>query len=200
MTTLLRVQVLAATLLSDFGLAMHPDADSMRDKLTSLLWAEIDRVKTKKDQAYLERNRVVAALSKCFPAGVGRTAIEGWSDDWHGCVYLDLPTGQVSWHFHDSHAQLFAHLPPYRGTWDGHETPEKYARLEALTVQETWTTTTPTVPGWYWFREHPSHEPEAVEIWDSDSEDGLMVSAVDLMDPFPAKGLRGEWCRIQKPR
>jgi hypothetical protein len=86
----------------------------------------------RKDAAYLERNQVVAALAKCFPSGIARTAIEGWSEDWHGCVYIDLPTGQASWHFHDSHAYLFVGLPAYTGTWDGHDTPEKYRRLAAI--------------------------------------------------------------------
>jgi hypothetical protein len=86
----------------------------------------------RKDAAYLERNQVVAALACAFPSGIARTAIEGWSDDWHGCVYIDLPNGQASWHYHDSHAYLFAHLPPYDGKWDGHTTEEKYIRLAAL--------------------------------------------------------------------
>ena len=91
-------------------------------------------MEARKDAAYLERNRVVAALAKAYPSGVARTAIEGWSEDWHGCVYIDLPTGQASWHFHDSQAYLFADLPPYTGKWDGHDTPEKYRRLAALPV------------------------------------------------------------------
>lgn len=94
--------------------------------------SELEQMRERKDAAYLERNQVVAALAKCFPSGVARTAIEGWSEDWHGCVYIDLPTGQASWHFHDSHAYLFDGLPPYTDTWDGHDTPEKYARLAKL--------------------------------------------------------------------
>lgn len=89
-------------------------------------------MKARKDAAYEERNKVVAALAKLFPSGIAKTAIEGWSEDWHGCVYIDLPTGQVSWHFHDSQAYLFAGLPAYAGQWDGHDTPEKYRRLAAL--------------------------------------------------------------------
>jgi hypothetical protein len=91
-----------------------------------------EKEKARKDAAYLERNQVVAALASAFPSGIARTAIPGWSEDWHGCVYIDLPTGQASWHFHDSHAHLFAHLPPYGGKWDGHTTDEKYARVAAL--------------------------------------------------------------------
>jgi hypothetical protein len=73
------------------------------------------------------------ALTAGYRAGRKRTAIEGWSPEWHGCVYIDLPTGQVSWHFHDDQAHLFAFLPPYEGEWDGHDTPEKYRRVLALT-------------------------------------------------------------------
>jgi hypothetical protein len=90
---------------------------------------ELLDMESRKDAAYLERNRVVAALASVFPSGTARTAIGGWSEDWHGCVYIDLPTGQVSWHYHDSQACLFEHLPPYKGTWDGHTTDEKYDRI-----------------------------------------------------------------------
>lgn len=96
--------------------------------------AELAEMEARKDAAYLERNRCVAlvarmALALGRQAGIARTAIEGWSADWHGCVYIDLPTGQASWHFHDSQAHLFAGLPPYAGAWDGHDTPTKYERV-----------------------------------------------------------------------
>lgn len=98
--------------------------------------ATIADMTARKDAAFLERNQVVAALAKCFPSGVARTAIEGWSEDWHGCVYIDLPTGQVSWHYHDSQAHLFKDLSPYTKSWDGHTTEEKYSRLANLLPQE----------------------------------------------------------------
>lgn len=91
-----------------------------------------DDYRKRKDDAYEERNRVVALLARMFPSGTKRTDIPGWDAEWHGCVYIDLPTGQVSWHYHDSQAHLFADLPPYKGEWDGHDTPEKYRRIEAL--------------------------------------------------------------------
>lgn len=124
------------TAQSDAGLAMDtgefipaeqlaphaPPADALRD------------MTARKDAAYLERNQCVAliarmALASGWWAGTARTAIEGWSEDWHGCVYVDLPTGQVSWHYHDSQAYLFADLPAYERAWDGHDTPEKYRRV-----------------------------------------------------------------------
>lgn len=89
------------------------------------------------DAAYAERNRCVAGLASLalrlgYKAGTALTAIEGWEPEWHNCVYIDLPTGQVSWHFHDRERDVFAFLPAYDGAWDGHDTPEKYRRLEAL--------------------------------------------------------------------
>lgn len=95
-----------------------------------------NQMEERKDAAYLERNQVVAALAKCFPSGTARTAIEGWSEDWHGCLYIDLPTGQASWHYHDSHAYLFKDLLPYQGQWDGHTTDQKYARLALLRAKD----------------------------------------------------------------
>lgn len=115
--------------------AVPPDEPGSAGKALAIrehLERQLAEMTARKDDAYEERNKVVAALAKVFPSGVARTAIEGWSEDWHGCVYIDLPTGQVSWHFHDSQAHLFADLPPYAGEWDGHDTPEKYRRVAAL--------------------------------------------------------------------
>jgi hypothetical protein len=100
--------------------------------LSAALTAQADELEAQhnaKDGAYWERNNLVALLSKVFPAGKKKTAIEGWPDDWRGCVYIDLPTGQASWHYHDSQAHLFDHLPEYQGEWDGHTTGEKYERI-----------------------------------------------------------------------
>jgi hypothetical protein len=87
---------------------------------------------TAADAAYAERNQLVALLARIFPSGIKRTAIEGWDPEWHNCVYLCLPTGQASWHYHDRDAHLFAMLPPYAADWDGHTTEEKYRRVRDL--------------------------------------------------------------------
>jgi hypothetical protein len=89
----------------------------------------IEKLEAARDGAYTERNRLVAFLASIYPSGTKKTAIPGWDEAWHGCVYIDLPTGQASWHFHDSEAHLFTHLLSYDGEWDGHTTEEKYERL-----------------------------------------------------------------------
>lgn len=81
------------------------------------------------DSVYKERNQLVALLSTLFPSGKAKTAIEGWDEAWHGCVYIDFPWGQASWHYHSDDEQMFAHLPPYTKPWDGHTTEEKYASI-----------------------------------------------------------------------
>jgi len=94
--------------------------------------SRVREMEKRKDQAYAERNHVVAAMARLFPSGTRRTDITGWSEDWHGCVYIDLPTGQISYHYHDSQAPLFADLPPYTKDYDGHDKDTVHKRLAAL--------------------------------------------------------------------
>lgn len=94
--------------------------------------------KKSKDEAYRERNMLVCALTKLFPAYLARHDEKdmGWERDWMWIVYIDLPTGQVSWHLHDSDVAMFRHLKVQENKWDGHNTQRKYehvAALEAIT-------------------------------------------------------------------
>ena len=91
-----------------------------------------------KDRAYQERDRLVCALSKVFPSWLARHPDDDteWDDDWRWIVFIQLPTGQASWHIHDSEHSWFRHLTMGGDAWDGHTTEEKYRRLEALKVAE----------------------------------------------------------------
>jgi hypothetical protein len=99
------------------------------------LESQRDEARTAKDAAYTERNRLVAALAHIglavgWRVGLRKTDIEGWDPEWHNCVWFSTGAGQLSWHFHDSDAPLFADIPAWDGpAWDGHTTPEKYQRL-----------------------------------------------------------------------
>lgn len=95
------------------------------DDLGRLIAAEREATSS----AYKERNQLVALLSTCFPSGKAKTAIEGWDEAWHGCVYIEFPWGQASWHYHNSDAWMFEHLSPYNKQWDGHTTEQKYAAI-----------------------------------------------------------------------
>jgi hypothetical protein len=100
------------------------------------LKAECERLRTRKDDAYLERNKCVVlivkmALALGLKAGVAQhdPNDKEWEDDWRTVVYIDLPSGQISWHFHDSQKNLLGRLPLYEGLWDGHSTELKYERV-----------------------------------------------------------------------
>ena len=94
--------------------------------------------RAERDAAYVERNRCVAALARILLAdGYGAWLAEhpddpNWDPEWKTIVFIDGPTGQMSWHLHDSDVALFDGLPRGPNSWDGHSTPEKYARLARI--------------------------------------------------------------------
>lgn len=93
----------------------------------------VDGERVSKDTAYSERDRLVCAISKVFPSWLERhpDSDTTWDDDWRWIVFVQFPTGQASWHIHDSERDWFAHLAVQSGnSWDGHSTAEKYARIE----------------------------------------------------------------------
>jgi hypothetical protein len=86
-----------------------------------------------KDQAYWERNQLVCALSKVFPAWLEKNHYPGVDPEWENVVFIDLPTGQASWHINTDEMGVFEHLSFIPGdSWDGHSTEEKYKRLASI--------------------------------------------------------------------
>lgn len=83
------------------------------------------------DAVYAERNRLVAALAHLFANAAWR-GLDPSAPDFT-IVYIDLPSGQVSWHIPDAEMVAFPPLPLRDPTgWDGHDTDTKYERLAAL--------------------------------------------------------------------
>jgi hypothetical protein len=92
-----------------------------------------------KNQAYSERNKLVAFLARLYPTHLKRHPEEdsGQEKEWMNIVCIHSPVGQLTWHIHDSEVGLFDFLEekPKLFTdckWDGHTTEEKYARLAKL--------------------------------------------------------------------
>lgn len=101
--------------------------------------AEVEKAK---NAAYSERNQCVAALARTlltlgFNVGRAIHPIEDteWESDWRNILYIDLPMGQVSWHFHDSEAHLIERFPEYDEPWDGHSANDKYKRLKPFPIE-----------------------------------------------------------------
>lgn len=84
------------------------------------------------DDAYLERNVLVAVLSRLYTSYQYPTEIDGWDPEWHNCVYIELPTGQISFHYHDREKPLFAHVESHPVIWDQHTKQDVLGRLAAL--------------------------------------------------------------------
>jgi hypothetical protein len=102
--------------------------------------ALMDAMCARKDSAYEERDRVVAAFARLAEAvgwSVSQAPHQGpdWGPEWKNVVLICTPAGQVSWHYPESRRDLFAWLPQGKLSWDGHETTEKYRRLGALVAR-----------------------------------------------------------------
>lgn len=106
--------------------------ERMRIWIEEALDQAIQDEREAKDEAYRQRNYLVAALARLFHSGIMKTDIPGWSEDWRGCCFIDLPTGQISYHYHDSHAFLFKDMTPYKKEWDGHNKELVHERLSKL--------------------------------------------------------------------
>ena len=98
----------------------------------------IEALETIRDHAYRERNHLAAFLSHLYPAGIEVFDNPELSQEWFGCVYVDLPTGQVSWHYNEHESHLFSHLKTYNKKWDGHSSDEKYDRLMRAAKMVEW--------------------------------------------------------------
>lgn len=79
------------------------------------------------DEVYHERDQLVALISKIFPSHIGKD--EEQKEGFKNVIYVQLPTGQCSWHIKDSELSLFKHLEHGKNNWDGHSTKEKYNRI-----------------------------------------------------------------------
>lgn len=113
-----------------------PCPDCIRAVVADLVAEAERRGARTADTAYTERNRCVALIARMalvlgWQAGIRPHEGDLFDEGWNNVVMVDLPTGQVSWHYHDREAHLFADLPAYAGRWDGHDTPEKYRRVDS---------------------------------------------------------------------
>lgn len=113
------------------------DFSSVDDDAVEAMGRALRRLR-ERDDAYRERDQCVAQIAAMavklgYPAWISQhdAADESWDPAWRSIVFVELPTGQVSWHIHVSELHLFSFIAcsqPSR-EWDGHSTEEKYERL-----------------------------------------------------------------------
>lgn len=112
---------------------------TLADIREELAVKQIEALIKQKDQAYSERNKVVAALAHLldiipeYTVGVAEHDPEDkdWESDWRTILVIKNSKGdQMTWHFHDSEKHLLENLDKIDDyKWDGHTTEEKYNRL-----------------------------------------------------------------------
>ncbi len=84
---------------------------------------------------YAERNRIAQALGKmAMKLGYNVGIKDDKEDKDYVILYIDLPTGQVSWHI--PKRELIGKFPEYNGNWDGHDTKSKIERVEEYIKSE----------------------------------------------------------------
>jgi len=88
------------------------------------------------EKLYTERAQCVIALARAASALGCRVGFREDPDlgsataQWP-VLFIDLPTGQVSWHLTVEDRRSAVDIGAYLGEWDRHDTPEKYRRLAA---------------------------------------------------------------------
>ena len=84
------------------------------------------------DALYKERAMCVSLIIKMARAlglTVGMKIDSKEGEEWP-VVFVDLPSGQVSWHINrNDYDNFFGLLPEYKDQWDGHDTAAKYYRV-----------------------------------------------------------------------
>ena len=93
------------------------------------------------NRAYKERNTsvILSALLAAelgYKSGWGKDGNESWDDEWRTVVYIDLPTGQVSWHMDPETSEIARSLLPlYKGKWNGTFASRESTYVEAYAVR-----------------------------------------------------------------
>lgn len=91
--------------------------------------------KKQRDQAYWERNQLLALLTHEYVSWLEKhpESDKEWEDEWRNIVFISFPVGDYSWHIHDSEIKYFSHLEFKEGnSWDGSSTQEKYNKIRII--------------------------------------------------------------------
>ena len=86
----------------------------------------MNKLESTPDEAYLDRNLAVQVMAKMALQLGCRVGVREREEEW-SILYIDLPTGQVSWHIPAS--ELIGDFRDYEGEWDGHDLEMKRRRV-----------------------------------------------------------------------
>lgn len=96
---------------------------------------DVRRAKNLKEDAYTERDAMLAVLSRVFPSHLMQhhdPRKDEQNQSWKTVVCIHSPAGQLSWAIPDERMAYFAHLESTENDWDGCTKPERADRLRNL--------------------------------------------------------------------
>lgn len=98
---------------------------------------KVTRLERQAKRAFEERDELLIALSKIWPAHLMPTKaaalIAGTNEDWLWSLCLHSPVGQLAWSLNNDLAARFSHLDRHEhNEWDGHTAEERSNRLARL--------------------------------------------------------------------
>ena len=79
------------------------------------------------NDAYFDRNQAALGFARLASEAGYNYGVDSLQDPEWPILYIDLPTGQVSWHIPAK--ELTGKWPTYNKKWDGHTLKEKRERL-----------------------------------------------------------------------
>lgn len=92
----------------------------------------VPRTESIPEEAYFDRNQAVQVIAKlAYQLGYKCGVKE--DKEWP-ILYVDLPSGQVSWHIPAN--EMIGAFPEYDDGWDGHDVEEKRERLRKFIMGE----------------------------------------------------------------
>ena len=97
----------------------------LRDALLVIMERKEVKNESTPDEAHYDRNLCVQAMLKMAQKLGFNTGLK--EDPEWPILYIDLPTGQVSWHIPKQ--EILTDVPEYNGKWDGHNLQEKRRRV-----------------------------------------------------------------------
>jgi len=122
-----------------------PSAEEHATRLRKKLIDYVSLASRSSEDAYRERDQCVALIAHLaaalgYTVGIGEhdPKDRAWLPEWRTIIYIDLPTGQVSWHIREDERAWFADLPPYTKPWDKHSVTEKYRRVLEYDPHHAW--------------------------------------------------------------
>lgn len=110
---------------------------AVSDRYFRQLRQEVKELHNQKNAAYGERTRLAGLLAALYrDSGIGIDHAVPENKDFRKVIFINLPTGQISFHCSDRDYQYLLQLPKYKGSYDGHDKQAVLTRIHQAMLDE----------------------------------------------------------------